>query len=818
MPCTLCPLHLGGCKTNCLSGHGGAVANKASGRYKYFLIGEAPGEEEDRSGIPFIGRSGRLLRRCLQDLGIEGDCWITNAVRCRPPGNKTPTTIQLRTCRKYLLEELARIQPDIIVTLGVSALKSLTGVENAKLNEWRTNRSYHWDPEEHQNYLPTHESDDSFPVIGKHAIPVICTFHPAAILRSPELLPQFAQDLERLISREFLQPETLKWQEVQIVHKLPKVLALDVETTGLNAFTKDGQILSVAWSGKKDVACVTQNVQAFSDALQTQQPVIIGHNLKFDLHWLRKYGYRCTNDIYDTYIACHLLDENRPSKGLKALALEMTGYGDYSRGVAAQRDSGNMQAADLQTLLKYNAYDAAATWKIWKDFMPELDKEKLLSVYRTQMRALATLQEMESTGMPISRSALEGLTASTQSQIRKLSKLLQRALAALPMEWQEGDLPLNLGSNVKLGWLLFSVLGFRPLRRTAGGKAGVGKADLVGLAIQVDERARALEMKPRTLHSFLERLLELRQLRKTLGTYLSGKEFILDENDRVHPSYNLAGTVTGRASCSRPNLQNIPRGSTSPVKEIFVAPPGKVLVSADYSQIELRLGAFITRDSRMLETLRQGADLHTETARAIYEHEPSQEERQRAKTVNFGVFYGMGPHRLAAAEKMPLPTAQGFLREWHRLYPGVRAWQREQEAVLKDLGYLTSAFGRRRRLPLELAQDPETYKHMLRMACNFPIQGMAGELTLMAGVLVHREARALGGSLVLNVHDQLMAEVPQGTEKHMAGRMAQTMENASGICTEFGYKIHIDVPTPVEVSIGTCWANLEPWKGKGGST
>jgi DNA polymerase I len=262
-------------------------------------------------------------------------------------------------------------------------------------------------------------------------------------------------------------------------------------------------------------------------------------------------------------------------------------------------------------------------------------------------------------------------------------------------------------------------------------------------------------------------------------------------------------------SCQNPNLQNIPRTGNAPVKGIFVAPEGRVLIQADYSQIELRFGAWISGDANMLGLLRSGADLHTETARSIFGHDPSAEERTAAKTVNFGIFYGMGPGRLASERGMSMLEAQRFLREWHRLYPGIRVWQQGMEQELLEKGYVTSVFGRRRRLTPQVSGSQEEYKHILRMACNFPVQSAAAELTLMAGVNVNSCMQDVGGNLVCNVHDALIVEVPKKEEKFAIKYIRQIMEDPNYLCECFGYKLNITVPMPVEIKSGVSWGDLK---------
>jgi DNA polymerase-1 len=300
---------------------------------------------------------------------------------------------------------------------------------------------------------------------------------------------------------------------------------------------------------------------------------------------------------------------------------------------------------------------------------------------------------------------------------------------------------------------------------------------------------------------FLEALMERRGVKKLLSTYVEGMQEKLDHG-RLHTTFRITGTVTGRLSSASPNLQNIPRGPQ--VRNLFAASPGKVLLEADYSQIELRMGAFLTRDERMLKLLRDGVDLHTATGEAIYGRKVTKEERYLAKTVNFGIFYGMGPRRLVEETGMALSTARSFIRSWYDLYPGVAAWQKEVEKELISKGEIEGLFGRKRHL--EVAVDKDEYLEQVRMACNFPVQNAAAELTLMALGLL---SSGLQLPLVLTVHDSILCEVPQDKTQEWSGHIRRTMTNANDLIRAFGFKLKLDVPILVEIKSGKYWGSMK---------
>jgi len=217
--------------------------------------------------------------------------------------------------------------------------------------------------------------------------------------------------------------------------------------------------------------------------------------------------------------------------------------------------------------------------------------------------------------------------------------------------------------------------------------------------------------------------------------------------------------------------------------------------------------AYLTRDREMLSLFRKGVDIHTESARAIVGHEPSDEERSLGKKINFGVLFGMGIRRLSKETGMPMRDAKQFLSSWYTSYAAVKPWQATQEKDLLGVGYVTSIFGRRRRLASEIEGTPEEYKAGLRMACNFPIQSAAAEITLMGMVLLQDELPD-DSFIVGNVHDSVLVECSKKRVKRVARIMRRVLEDASAIVQDFGYKIKIDVPTPVDVEAGPSWGEM----------
>jgi DNA polymerase-1 len=633
-------------------------------------------------------------------------------------------------------------------------------------------------------------------------------------------------DLNRLADNEFYAPEEVQCTKVEKVTSLPKRFAWDLETSTLSPFKgKESKILCVSWSCSNNRAYVSTDIDGFSQQLainlypnsQTPTTALVGHNTKFDLLWLRQIHRMSLGPLtrtelqatpqslfHDTMILAQLLDENRPL-ALEDLALKYTGYGRYGHEVEALKRKGRMAEVPEELLFKYAAYDAAATWRLWRELSRDLSRQSpgLRQLYAAKMRQVLMLVEMEFQGFGVDIGGLDALKTTLEHSIRRLSASIKRVLG-----------PVNPDSQQGLSEALYGTLGFQPVGKTPKGRLKVNETALTELLAkpyhQYQAKPALQHVGPRAAKALVAKVLERRGLKKQLSTWLEGGKGVrvnMDEHGRVHPNFKITGTVTGRLSCSTPNLQNVPRESNAPIKGIFQAPRGRCLVAADYSQIELRIAAYVTRDARMLDAFRKGRDLHTETARQILGRDPQGDERARAKTVNFSIFYGAGPKNLAAQTGMSVREASRYISMWYAAYPGVKAWQQEIEKVLLQTGQVESIFGRVRHLP-PAPGNREQYLGQLRQACNFPIQSAAGELTLKAMCRIE-ECLPRHASIVCTVHDSIIVECGEGDVRKVTKTLQRTMQDASGICQSFGYEdIEIDVPTPVEVKWGKSWGDM----------
>jgi uracil-DNA glycosylase family 4 len=744
--CTLCKLS-SGVHSVCVWGRG---------KGKILLLGEAPGEQEDQQGIPFVGKAGKLLDTLLQQLNLTDQVYITNVCKCRPPLNRIPKLEEIRSCSVYLQEEMKKLKPHTIVAMGSTAIRALTGERSVVVGKKRQLKHWYYE----------------YPG-GKAR--VIATYHPAAVLRDPKYLEPMASDFERIFQEDGEEEKVFVKKDWFDTFKSKDPVGFDLETTGIDPF-KEGQILLAGWSRDGKTGSYSTRL---GEVVRHLNRKLVGHNLKFDLLWLRcKMGYRHLGLVEDSMILMHLVNENLPAFNLKYLAQTFTPLGAYGTDVVHSFES--KEPVPEERLGVYCATDAAASMLLRNKAK---DLEPRLVAYIGEV--LKTLVEVEYRGVLINQKLAEEMQeANRQEQIKIVKEVTE--------QW---PVIQNLSSRQQIARVLHTSMKLPVLAKTKTGQPSTDEDVLM-----------AYSRYPRAA-DLCTYILRYRSLTKLNSTYIKG---ILDHCDAqgvVHANFNQTRTVTGRLSCSQPNLQNIPRGSE--IKRLFVARPGSVLIQADYSQIELRVGAHLSQDSAMLETIRNGADLHTSMAAKIFGHEPSKEERTTAKTINFGIFYGAGASRIADEAGIDKREARTLIQAWFAAFPNVKYWMGQVEKELLENGQLTNLFGRVRHLPLIVGTDRGEYLHMLRQACNFPVQSVAADLTNMAMVRVQAAVEKEGASVVLNIHDAIVVECPKRKEKKVVGLMQSIMQDTSKLAQSFGYDLRMKVPTPVEIKIGLNWSMEE---------
>jgi DNA polymerase-1 len=509
----------------------------------------------------------------------------------------------------------------------------------------------------------------------------------------------------------------------------------------------------------------------------------LGHNAKVDLQVLGRAGLPVRGLAFDTLIAAYLIDPEG-AHGLEALARQVLDEppltAESVAGKGAKRTA--MTALPAQDVLAFAGESADAVLRLHRVLDGKLEASGLGSLFRdVEMPLLHVLGRMEETGVALDVPFLRAMSTRLTAELERLETRAHDAAGET----------FNIGSPPQLAEVLFHRLALPRGRRTKTGFSTDSEV-LEGL---------------RPHHPLPGVVLEYRQLAKLKSTYVDTlPAMIHPDTGRVHASFNQTVAATGRLSSSDPNLQNIPIRTPlgREVRKAFIpGEPGWVLVSADYSQIELRIMAHLSRDPALLEAFARGADVHTDTASRIFgvpAEAVTERQRGQAKTVNFGVLYGQGPFGLSRTLGITTQEATAFIKAYKSQYAGVMAYLEGTLAAARRTGYVTTLLNRRRYLPGLRQKSGPARGAAERLAVNTPIQGSAADLIKVAMVQLHRhlEASGLRARLLLQVHDELVLECPASEGGEVEAVVRRIMEGA----------LHLDVPVVVNVGSGSNWAEI----------
>lgn len=504
----------------------------------------------------------------------------------------------------------------------------------------------------------------------------------------------------------------------------------------------------------------------------------IGHNLKYDVSMLDAAGVRTEGPLLDTMIASYLLNPNRPNHNLEDVAFELLSYRKRSfKEVLGKRTS--FTEVPVEEAAAYSAEDAALAFELKAILFPLLEQEGLLDLYREiEMPLIPVLAAMEQAGCKVDAKLLLDLSKELDREIDSI----QRRIYFLAGE------EFNINSPKQLGRVLFETLGLKPGRRTK-----TGYSTEMGV---LEELAAS--------HELPREVLDYRSLSKLKSTYTDVLPGLVNpKTGRIHTSFNQTATATGRLSSSDPNLQNIPvRGEWGRrIREAFIAEKGHLLLSADYSQIELRVLAHLSRDEGLISAFRAGVDVHARTAAELFNVGPDSvtpELRRIAKTVNFGIVYGISAFGLSGTLNIPPEDAKKYINGYFASHPGVQSYIERSVREAKELGYVKTLFGRKRAVPELKSTNAATRSLGERLAMNSPVQGTAADIIKIAMIRLWRALREknLKTRLILQVHDELVLEAPEDEVQAVSGLVRHEMESAAAL----------SVPLEVDISIGRNWA------------
>lgn len=584
----------------------------------------------------------------------------------------------------------------------------------------------------------------------------------------------------------------------ELVARLGEVeeFSLDLETTGVDPFRceivgialamrpYEGFYIPVGHSylGVPAQLSLPEVLELLRPLLEGEKPRVIGQNLKYDLEVLARYGVEVEGVVFDAMIAHWLLHPNAPSHSLEVIVRDELGERVQSyRELLAEGGERELRQVPLARAGRYAGEDAEAVCRLRRPLTDKLKEAGLLPLFQeVEVPLIEVLAWMERRGVLLDPEVLHEQGKELEAMIGRLREELF-ALAG-------GE--FNPDSVPQVREVLYGRLKLPVLSRTKTGPSTDSQV------------LRELS----AYHELPAKLIAYRELEKLRNTYIEKlPRHVNPETGRIHTSFNQTGTATGRLSSSEPNLQNIPARHEVGVdiRRAFVAPEGRLLLAADYSQIELRILAHLSGDEGLIEAFRSGEDLHRRTAAEIFGVSPDEVDprmRTVAKRVNFGIVYGISPYGLARDLGIPQEEAKLFIDRFFAAYPKVREFIDRKVEEARRTGYAVTILGRRRPLPGLASKDRRRQGYDRRNAINTPIQGSAADLMKLAMLEVHRlwEAGKLAADMILQIHDELIFEVDQGEAEGAARLIREAMEGVW----------ELKVPLKVDIKLGTNWGDL----------
>lgn len=573
--------------------------------------------------------------------------------------------------------------------------------------------------------------------------------------------------------------------------------SFDTETTGLDRIADT--VIGISVSTKPQTGWYIPLLQNHLEGwltkdfiLQTLSPIFlnseklkIAHNLKFDLQMFKNSGIAISGPFGDTMLQSYILNPYSKEHGLDLCAWEMLKFKKIPTSeLMGTNFARSMAEVPLDQLATYACEDADIVLRLHNHYKPLLKEKNLDSVYETIEAPLAPiLANMEQRGIYIDSTALADISM----------KLDQRAKELELIVYREAGEEFNMNSTKQLQTILFEKLKIHE-------KLGLTKLKKTKTGFSTDVTV----LESLAEHPLPKAMLEYRLVSKLKSTYVDTlPQLIHPKTGRLHTHFHQTGTTTGRLSSSDPNLQNIPIRTAEgrEIRKAFCASsPDRLLVSADYSQVELRILAHITGDEGLKDAFRSGLDIHTATAMKIFgltKEQVTPDDRSHAKAINFGIIYGMGPQRLSRETGVSMAEAKGFIERYFAGFPGIRTYIENAKKSARDLGYSVTITGRRRPIPELQSRDRAVMVNGENMAVNSPIQGSAADLVKLAMIATEKELalRKMDAMLLLQVHDELVFECKASDAEELKAVVRKAMEEA----------MDLSVPIKVEVGSGFSW-------------
>lgn len=760
------------------------------------IVGEAPGAQEEIEGTPFVGYSGQLLTTMLREAGIDREqCYITNVVNVRPPGNdftiyydiKGAPTAELLEARARLHKEIQSVNPNVVIALGNEALIALTGKHGIK--KFRGSIL--------ESVVPRLDGLGPF-------FKVVSTYHPAAVARMFGWRPVAVMDLARAVSESASPRVALSHRDIRASLSFEELTAelerLRKSPDGAIAFdieTENRQVNAIAFSDRKHFAVV---VPLFFDGrslwseseevalwalitliLEDEGIPKIVQNANYDVPFLRDTMGIETKPIYmDTMLAHHCVYPEF-EKGLGFLCSMYTDQPYYK---------GDIKSMDPKVFFNYNGLDAAVTKEVADELEKELAEFGVKDLYFNFIQPLAlTMQEVAQKGLLVDEGFRTKAVAQYKEEISQMQADLNKAVGR----------ELNVNSPKQMSeWL------YKDLKLPVQTALRKGKDDDEEKATTTTDAATLNKFAKDTSNPAIGLVVKIRESKKVLSTYL---EATADPDGRMRTSFSVAGTKSGRLSSSETifgtglNLQNVPKGVA---RRMYVPDPGCVFVQADLSQAEARVVAWLARETRLMDVFLEGGDIHRKNAATIFgvpESAVTPEQRQLAKKVVHASNYGMGPKRFQEVVfeevglEMSFTQVKSLMNMYHAKFPGIHRWHLEVQAQLRKNRTLVTPFGRKRMFFGFLSEDTfkEAYSYVPQSAV---VDHLNRGLIHLHDVF--KASPALGAAVLLQVHDSILIQCPE----------IQVGNVIAGVkaCVGEGFKVDgMFCPIPIDFQQGQNW-------------
>lgn len=795
--CALCPKLCSKSMSVCMEGDGKSTSD-------FLIVGASPTELDDELNRPFMDMDGEFLRDdLLTAAGIpESQVRFTYATRCHTPKNRLPSVVELRKCRTYLTAEINRIKPKVIVGMGDAALASLMefyykGSESAgevKKGEAKVSGTHKWrgklvwlnefkcwlmptfaaktclskqngrNPSYYTTDLVVDDLKQAWKALSK---PVPTKFPKSVYITDPD-------KAQKILDKMLKHPE----------------FAYDIETGGKGP-THQRRIIGASFACDEEVGYYIPwrilrkrktLMHTFRKLVGSPTFLKIMHNGAFEerIHRLSETQTPWWDKYFDTMIAAALIDENF-SKRLKDLVWLYTPIGGYDVELEKYKYENHIKEdyslIPEEILGPYGGFDAVTTFILKKRFDEILLKEKMSSVfYKVAMPVRRVMCDAEYTGIHLDLDRaheVDGLCTKARTILE--DKIFDCA----------GE-TFNISSPKQLQNILFKKLKLKPTKKTKTGYS----TDAESLKQMASQEGSEI----------VNHLLNRSYIKTMHGTHITQALNFVWEDGRVRTHYNSTGTVTGRISASRPSLQNVPADRL--IRSIYSATPGNILIDADLKSAELAAIAAVSGETTFLEAFENGMDPHAATYRKMYglpeDYIPTKLERRQAKTINFGLVYGLSVMGLAAALSMTIEEAQAFMDLYFLQLPHIYAWMEEQKRLVRERGYVVSVFGRKRRLPQGMSDDYFDVSRAERQAMNSPVQSSAADYTYIGLTRLSRSFKKekVRTPIVHTVHDCVLTDTFPEEQETVTRLIKSAFETPVKV---------LPVKMRVDVETGTHW-------------